>query len=162
MRIKKIKIEDSKVFIEYQIVRPEGKSENYTLETTDKPLESFRKALQGLVGYIGEICELPDHYCNSIKVRGVSFSYGGEKNVLGATITGLKSLNTANSPLTINTPHLPSEPYSPGSETYTLPSECYYQLLDVQEEAVKFIEGDREADPQQSLFNTKPEENIYE
>ncbi|MRS02113.1 hypothetical protein EG832_02600 [bacterium] len=153
MRIKKIKLETGKVFIEYSEEKPDGKSENYTLESTDKPLQSFKDALQGLAGYIGEICELPEDYCTSITVRGVSFSYGGENKTMGATITGL-TLKYANAPLVINTPHLPSAPYSKGSdESCLLPDECYFQLMDLQDEANKFLEGQREPDAQMNLFN---------
>jgi hypothetical protein len=45
-----------------------------------------------------------------ITVRGVTFTW--KNDIMGACITALKSLTTANAPLVLNTPHLPSEPYS--------------------------------------------------
>ena len=152
MIIKKVKYDGTKVNIEYAIEKKQVK-DVFTLESTEKPLPEFRNALNDLKPFFEEICELPAGYSDNIEVRGVSFSYGGENDTMGATITGLKPLKTANAPLVINTPHLPSEDYSGNNDmAKTLPSDSIYYLNELQRQAERFIDGEREPDKQESLF----------
>ncbi|NQS75273.1 MAG: hypothetical protein HQP61_02350 [Peptococcaceae bacterium] len=58
------------------------------------------------------MCELPVTYTERIKVKGVSFSYGGDAEVMGATISAEMELDYSNCGLNLNTPHKPSAPYS--------------------------------------------------
>lgn len=106
--------------------------------------QSFYDALESLVPFVAEICEQPQTWAQSVEVRGVSFSYGGENEVMGATISALKTLEKSNSPLVINTPHKSSEPYNEGGdETICLSDEATAALYHLQRETQLYLDGHR-------------------
>lgn len=108
--------------------------------------------MEALAPSIALICELPDKYAESITVTSVSISH--KEGNWGATITGLKTLEKYNSPLVINTPHLPVESYSennPNDENI-LPDETIDLLKVLFKEAEEFIKGKRK---QLNLFENK-------
>ena len=108
MNITKVKYAGEKVRIEYTIDRADGgEADEYTLQSADKPLPSFETALLALTPDVVDICELDTLSAAHITVRGVTFTW--KHDIMGACITALKTLTTANAPLVLNTPHLPSE-----------------------------------------------------
>lgn len=154
MTINKVKHDGALTHIEYED-EINGTIEEHVLKSYDKPLPEFIEALQSLAPAIELICELPEGYSNSITIRGVSFSHAGPHETMGASITGLKSLGTSNSPLVINTPHLPSEDYN-GNEynTMLLPGSAVLNLHWLISEAERFVRGERliVEEPQLSLY----------
>ncbi len=150
MRFTKIKYDGRRISLNYEKLRTDAEPDKFFLESNEKPLPSFNAALQKLKEHIVEICEFEHKYMSSIEVRSVTFSYGGENDTMGATITGLKTLGTANAPLVINTPHLPEEDYSgnnPGAHILTM--YCVNDLKALTEEAQRYLDGERE---QESMF----------
>jgi hypothetical protein len=146
MRILKVKFQekDARVHIEYQEEKHKGKWDDHSLNCHDPAKPSFHTALQDLLLYGAAICELPDSYKERMKVSSVSFSYGGDAEVMGATITMMKELRSSNAPLVINTPHKPESSYTEdGDESNCLPTQCVHALYTLQEEAIGYIRGDR-------------------
>lgn len=142
-RIRKIKLSE-KVKIEYEILEGDEVKEEYSLTSIDKPLPSFSEAMQVFAQSVVEICELPDEDINHITVSGVSFSYGGEKQVMGAVITAQKKLKKTNASLNLNTPHKTEDFYGEtGSASQLLDDETVDKLYTVTEEAKRYIKGER-------------------
>lgn len=143
-RIKKIKYDGVQMYLEYHISKPNDEWEEVTLKSYDKPTSEFKDELYGLKEYFEDICELPKGYSDTITVKGVSFSYGGPEETMGAVLVGSKILNTANAPLNLNTPHLPSEDYNGNENDKILPILCTCALERLIDLAIAYIEGDRD------------------
>lgn len=145
MRFQKIKYSKGKVKIEYELRNKEKKDwDQFSLACSDEPKPEFQIALQALSKDVIEMCELPEDYLKRIMVTGVSFSYGGEGEVMGATIISQMTLNHSNVNLNLNTPHKSSEPYSEGGDaTQCLSQDCIDQLVSLQLEAEDYIKGNR-------------------
>lgn len=143
MRVKKIKLKGCTVEIEVETREGEKSFKVTKLESFDEPLDSFPKALQALTPYILEICELPEEYADGLEVLSVTFSYGGAEDVMGASITALKTLSTAKAPFVINTPHLASGPYNENGVGPFLSDMCTFQLEILIEEAMRYWAGER-------------------
>ncbi len=98
------------------VVGIDGKGTSLEREVT---LRSYQKAhpdlyesLAALVPHVRDILMLEGGtWERMITPIGVSWSQS-EDGVEGAVITSIVSIETANSPLVINTPHLPYEQYS--------------------------------------------------
>jgi hypothetical protein len=158
MRFIKIKFDGSKVKLEWDIAKKDGEPDLFSLTSADLPAPEFQTALDNLRIHVEEICELPKGYCKDSEIRGVSFSYGGDDEIMGAVITSLKTLNTANSPLTINTPHLPSDDYSSNNPSaLCLSFDCIQALNNLMDCAENYVNGIR---LQQNLFEAKVEPNL--
>ncbi len=142
----KIKYDGSKMRIEYEVERGDSDPDEFALLSTDKPEPEFDSTLQALTQDVLAICELPAGDADKIKVRGVSLTY--TNGIMGACITALKTLETANAPLVLNTPHLPSEPYSEG-DALTLDPATVGRLSALVDRANRYVDGHR---AQQSLF----------
>ena len=146
MRITKVKYDGAKVRIEYEQAREVGDPDEFSLNCADRPVPEFEAALAALIDDVLEICELPPEYAKGIKVRGVSISWTND--VMGACVTALRTLQTANSPLVINTPHLPSDQYSEGGEAPLMSEEFVDHVETLMDRATDYINGTR---AQQSL-----------
>ena len=98
------------------------------------------------------MCEQPESYLDRIKVRGVSFSYGGDMEVMGATISAGMTLLESNCPLNLNTPHKASESYNegPADEKQLLSGDCFDRLRTLHTLAERYVRGNR---AQGSLFD---------
>ena len=153
-RIKKVSYDGHKVLVRWEIPK-RGEFEGYELESPDVPAPSFLAALQALRTEIATICELPATWCADLDVRGVTCSYGGDKDTLSVTITALKHVATANAPLVLNTPNLPAEPYNDtdDSSTPVLEESTEAAVLALAAEACRYLEGHR---AQSDLFPGGP------
>lgn len=145
MRFQKIKYSKGKVKIEYELLNKGKKDwDQFSLACLDEPKPEFQIALRALSKDVIEMCELPENYLKRIMVTGVSFSYGGEAEILGATIISQMTLNRSNVNLNLNTPHKPSEPYSEeGDATQCLSQDCVDRLASLELEAEEYINGNR-------------------
>jgi hypothetical protein len=146
MRIRKVKFDGQRVEILYEQEKDTGMDE-FSLKCTDKPLEKFVKAMDALRSHVADLCELPKKWGDNLEIRGVSFSYAGDKEVMGAVISALKPLGKSSCPLVINTPHACEEPPSPTAEANLLPGKAVAALRLVINEAKKYIAGERETVP---------------
>jgi len=145
MRFQKIKYSKGKVKIEYELRNKEKKDwDQFSLACSNEPRPEFQIALQALSKDVIEMCELPEDYIKRIMVTGVSFSYGSEAEIMGATIIAQMTLNRSNVNLNLNTPHKPSEPYSEGGDAaQCLSQDCIDRLVSLELEAEDYINGNR-------------------
>lgn len=146
MQIDKVKYDakECKTIIHYQ--RESNKSEEmldeYKIVSWDDPLVSFFNALKKLKGHVYAICEIEGDE-DDLEIKGVSFSW--TQGIMGATITACKTLKTSRSPLVLNTPHLPTEPYSEKDvDAPVLSRDCVDALQSLLAEAEKYINGQRQ------------------
>ena len=157
IRFKKIKItSDDKIHLEYEKMNENGDWDTHTMTSSQLARPEFYHALDNLIPRVVDICELPDedHLQHAYTMKGVSFSYGGDEDVMGATITATRSLDESNAPLVLNTPHKPSESYSGGDdELNLLPYDCVKDLRLLCDCAEDYLAGKR---AQASLFDSEP------
>jgi hypothetical protein len=154
MRFQKIKYDKGKVKIEYEL-RNKAKNDwdQFSLACSDEPKPEFQTALQALSEDVIRMCELPEDYQKRIMVTGVSFSYGGDGEVMGATIVSQMALYGSNVNLNLNTPHKSSEPYSEGGDaSQCLSTDCIEHLTSLMLEAEDYVTGKR---AQGELFEDK-------
>jgi hypothetical protein len=141
--VKKVSWDGERVVVRWEVPR-KGGTDEFSISCLDAPAPELLVALAGLRTDVAEICELPATYCANLEIRGVSFSYGGEARVMGATITALRHVTTANAPLVLNTPHLAEEPYAEGGDTDKLLSSVAVEALNlVASEALRYVDGHR-------------------
>lgn len=144
MRFIKIEYAKFKVTLEWEVKNKKGDWDQYTMTCSDEPLPAFKEALADLNQDLLEMCELPDNYLTRIVVTGVSFSYGGEKEVMGATVTGQVHLNKSNVALNLNTPHKIEEFYADdGDPKQLLTEDCVERLKELTTQAEAYIDGER-------------------
>jgi hypothetical protein len=143
MRIKKAKVTgEGRIVMIWEETNKKGGWDEYQLNCRDNARPSFYLRLQDLAQHVVEICELSVDL-KRINVKGVSVSYGGDKEVMGAT----------NCNLNLNTPHKASDSYSdaPADPMQLLSDDCIEALQEFYEECYAYISGDRE---QGQLFAT--------
>lgn len=151
MRIRKVKITK---YDQIAIVYEDGfmNRDEYSITCRDKARPEFYEALDALREHVIEMCELPEDYLERIKVKGVSFSYGGEFETMGATISASMELENSYQDLNLNTPHKASAMYNPDApvdDMQLLTEDCIEALEALQYECEAYIKGDR---AQGSLF----------
>lgn len=156
IRIKKIKItKENKIQVAYEKQSKETRFwDEYSFTCSEPPRPELLTTLQALAPHVIDLCELPESYEKRIKVTGVSFSYGGEKEVMGATIISQMKLNYSNCDLNLNTPHKISDSYTdyPASEEQLLSCDCVNVLEKLCKEIKLYINGER---AQMKLFAVK-------
>jgi len=153
IRMKKIKVtSDNKISMAYESLNKNQSWDEYSFTCADKARPEFYEAVKQLAEHVIEMCELPDSYLPRIDVRGVSVSYGGDDEIMGATISAQMTLKYSNCNLNINTPHKACAPYSEGEgdEKQLLSTDCVDDLRRLYDECDSYIKGDR---AQMSLFS---------
>lgn len=146
IRLKKVKItKENKIMMIYEKQSQTGSYDEYQFSCSEKARPEFYDAMKNLAPHVIEMCELPDDYLPRIDVKGVSFSYGGDKEVMGATISAAMKLNDSYCDLNLNTPHKASDSYSegPADEMQLLSDDCIHALNLLCKEAQLYIDGDR-------------------
>jgi hypothetical protein len=114
MRILKVKArKPDGLIVEFEKKNGEGKWNHYTMDCVEPPAPEVPRALADLAQDVTTLCELPEETL-AMTVTGVSFSYGGEREIMGATIIARRNLQSANSPMNVLTPHKSVEPYAEG------------------------------------------------
>lgn len=147
-RINKVKHDRkrSETTVEYEIVS-EKADDIVTVKLVgyEKPLEDFMEQFNALTAFVEEICSLPEGYCDKAEIKGVSFSWSHD--IMGAVITAAVPVDTANSPVIINTPHLPKEDYSGNNpNALLLPRKCAITLEKLIEETKRYIDFERQTE----------------
>jgi hypothetical protein len=141
----KIKSEEGKDRVHLEWENPKGQDrDELSIDSCDKPAPTFHEALQALAGDVVEMCELPPDSINRIIVKGVSLSYGGEKDVMGCTITATMKLMKSNAPLNLNTPHKAEDFYAKtGDPKQLLDPDCVRRIKKLIFQAENFVSGER-------------------
>lgn len=152
VRIKKVKVtSEKKIQMSYEKLNKNNSWDEYSFTCSDEARPSFYNAMKDLAKHVIEMCELPGDYISKIDVRSVSVSYGGEAEVMGATISAQMTLEKSNCNLNLNTPHKASDSYSGGEADgkQLLRCDCVDDLKALYAECELYIDGDR---AQMSLF----------
>lgn len=121
MRILKVKWKDKELTAKYALPNKASGYDEYEVKYEEEPVDEFLIALAKLAPDALELCELKEEWLMNTTVTGVSFAYSGEKEVMGATITFQVKIQTANTPLCMNTPFKPSDSYN---DNEPLPNQC--------------------------------------
>jgi hypothetical protein len=155
LRIKKVKVtKEQKIMMVYEMRNKKGIfADEYSFTCSEEARPEFYAALKDMAQDVLEMCELPENYMDRITVRGVSFSYGGENDTLGATISAAMELKNSYPNLNINTPHKAAEMYcpdTPDDEMQLLSGDCFERLEILLKECEKYVKGER---AQGSLFS---------
>jgi len=144
MRFNKIKYTKGKVMLEWEVPNKTGDYDQYTMSCSDEPKIEFRAALSALAEDLVAMCELPEEYITRVVMSGISLSYGGEKEVPGATLIGQMVLHNSNVPLNLISPHKIEEFYSEeGDPKQLLDDDCIDRIHELIKEAEAFCNGDR-------------------
>jgi hypothetical protein len=101
----KVKHHKGQTEVVWDEVTGAGDSIEHRLVSADPPRPELRTGLQKLAAYVLETCELPRGYGERLTVISVSLNYN-DKLGRGLTVTSLRDVDTADSPVVINTPHL--------------------------------------------------------
>ena len=172
-RAKKFSWDGEEVKVTYAIER-DGGEERHSLECADRPMPELLEALQGLEDDAIRECEVLRYEPVSIRdmystedlellsrmgskyakaeVRSVSWSWS--KDIMGASICLLLELDHCDSPLVVNTPAKPEQPYSEGTG-HTLPEKLAAKLWSLHALVERYVEGERWRE-QTDLFQDAP------
>ncbi len=152
LRIKKIKYAEKtgKVIMKYERYINDQYDE-YNFASSENPAPEFFQAFDALKDHARNLLELPGGYEKRLDVYGVSFSYSGDEDVMGATMQVRMELNNSNTDLVINTPHKKAGPDNGENfnEKQCLTEECVKSLWELERQARLYIDGKR---AQVSLF----------
>lgn len=141
-----------RVVLRHQEANGTEEPDSYTLDAKAEPRAEFLEALSALAPDVVDLCELDGVDESDIEVRGVSLFY--KDGIMGATITGLRSLRRSTWPLVLNTPFKPVEHYSgEGDEEQLLPEDTAERVLGLVWEAGKYLAGERAIKTQTDAFD---------
>lgn len=157
LRFTKIKANKAeKVTLVYEKFVKDKDWDEYSMTCSERAAPSFYRAIEGLATYLRVICELPAAYLDRVTVTGVSISYAGPQDTMGAVLIGTLRLNNSNCPLNLITPHKSEGPYSGDTDNadpnQLLPQDCATQILKLCAEATEYLNGKRS---QMKLFDGK-------
>lgn len=157
MRMKKVKVtKEGKIFLIWEREIQSGNYDEYSMQCSDQARPEFYEAMQSLDKHVIDMCELPDSYLDRITTNSVSFSYGGDEQVMGATISASMKLENSPAGLNLNTPHKACDSYNPEQPVedpaLLLSEKCIEDLDTLMDEAELYINGDR---AQMNLFDDK-------
>ncbi len=141
LRFTKIKFDGAKVRLEYERLRKSGDPDEFVLYSADAPTPEFQAVIQALAVDVVSICELIPSDTERMQVRGVTLSHTND--VMGVVITALKSVSMANSPLVLNTPHLPETSYSDDDSAPTWPTGMGERIAALEVQASLYLNGTR-------------------
>lgn len=143
-RIQSLKYDKGKVEMSGVETWGSGNERTWKLICYEEPAPELPAALKALEKHVRELLELPNDWADgSFRVVKVSWSYSESTGVQGASVTCLVDLEAANSPLVLNTPHLPYEQYSSTGNQPTMPNQMREALDKVEEEAEAYLRGKR-------------------
>ena len=136
-KVHKIKLlKEEKIQLVYTLVS----GQECDIKYRDQARPEFHDAMAELLHPCLDLLELPKLYAARMSTRGLSFSW--KDGIMGAVITLQKELQGADSPLILNTPHLPEMPYGEG-ENKLLPDQLLRALRECLVEAELYLKGER-------------------
>ncbi len=157
-RFKKIKYKAGKVILAYEQLNKAGEWDTYTMESTEAPIPAFDLALQGLRRPLLDEVELSEVEPSELTIGSVSLSWTETEDqgtVMGAVISAVRVLKKSNSPMVINSPFKPEQPYTEDGDTDVCLSDDTVEAIELLRiEAIKYIDGER---AQTDLFSQKNE-----
>lgn len=113
----------------------------HTLTCKDKPRDELLTAMVALVPHVLDICEFDKENAKDFMVSGVTWSYTDDNQYV--TLTAQKKLEFSRAPLLLNTPVRPENAGENGDVAFCMSGELMDDLEKLQEEAWRYIMGDR-------------------
>lgn len=161
IRIRKVKLtKDEKIVMEYEKLVNDA-FDKYRFVSSEEAMPSFYDAMKALAIHTTNLCELPESYVKRITMKSVTFTYKGDDETMGATMSATMELHHSDSVIALNTPHKPSIPYDPNAvEPYgdkCLSESCVKALWALEHEAQAYIDGERSQMDLFSQANAVPE-----
>lgn len=148
MKFTKIKYDGKEVYLKYTVTIKNGNSitDEITseLKSRREPLPSFKNAFNDLKSEVEGILDgtIAEGACDKAEIRGVSLSWTND--IMGAVITAIIPVDSANAPMTVNTPHLPQTDYNPSGNGPTLTKVCANKIHILIAETERYYNGEYE------------------
>lgn len=134
----------------------EHKVEEIKATSSERPLPSFADAMQAFTPFVIDLLEIPDDWQSALTITTLNLSADKNGN-RGLIVTATKPVAKAyDRPLVLNTPLVREGGDEPSDEACVLPDEVLELISLAEEEAVRYLNGERE---QRELFD-KPSENV--
>lgn len=151
-KIKKIHIKKKKtgdqINISYEVYE-KGDVKTVVFSSEDEPLHSFTQALEDLTDCIAKIFQFSPKYAESLEARGISLSYQGADERMGAVFSAVMTRETSSRPFNLHTPLL-LEPSEDGDDDGpVLSPACLKRIDDLVSEAYDYLDGKRAPKPEQ-------------
>ena len=109
-----------------KVVWLDARGEKRTIETSHLPPPEMETALDALIPFVIEVCDLPPKYSKHMKAIGISASFHGDaEEEIRATVSVIKTVRHSNSPLNLSTPHANIESHSKQFEELTVVCEKF-------------------------------------
>jgi hypothetical protein len=173
-RFKKIRWNGKEVALEWTATTQDGaETHDHQLTCKDAPHPEFDAALQALKQDVLVIAELDDEepsieipgYGETMRVQSVSLSLNAKSGNRGAVVTAMKTLQLANAPLALHTPHLVAETDDDegdeGERAGVMPAGMWARIEALEKEAWAYLDGKRAPKAQQELpLSTAPEPEL--
>ncbi|MDB4892197.1 MAG: hypothetical protein JWL61_4052 [Gemmatimonadetes bacterium] len=164
-RFKRIKWNEKEVTLEWT-TQDGSETHDHQLTCKDAPKDSFNAALQALRDDVLTISQLDKQYGEDMRVQSVSLSLSEKTGTRGAVVTALKSLDIANAPLALHTPHLVSEgadddggaDAKPNDKTGVMPDGMWDRIEELETEAWAYLSGQRAPKAQTEMPLETPKE----
>lgn len=156
-RFKKISWNGKQVSLEWTATIQDGaETHEHQLTCKDAPNPEFDVALQALKRDVLVIAELEEaDYEEGMRVQSVSLSLNAKSGNRGAVITAMKTLELANAPLALHTPHLVAEIDTDGDDegerAGVMPTGMWSRIETLEKEAWSYLDGKRAPKPQTEL-----------
>lgn len=142
--IKSVKIDRKSGRIEIVSIEKWGddNERSWTLRCYEEPRPELPEAMAALEPHVRGLLGLPEDWARgAIGVAKVSWSWSEKTDIKGASVSCHVHLDAADSPLILNTPHLPYEPYSDGGKC--LPEDMVEALEELERCVAEYLDGAR-------------------
>ncbi|MDZ7763236.1 MAG: hypothetical protein U5K00_02255 [Melioribacteraceae bacterium] len=138
---------EDKIFCSFQIKRSEDEYDQFNFTTVDKPAPDLINQAMLFRKHVLNLCELPekDEEIQKLEIKSFSFSWSGEKHIMGCTVTAARKLSGSNTPLILNTPHKIEDFHAEdGDSKQLLPADLVNDAYELMLQINAFIDGERE------------------
>lgn len=141
-RLVKFSVKKGTYFFKWETYQREAKRwDAFTISSKDEPRPELIERLKALADHVPAICEFPSGDALRIIVSGITEAYTDTNRYL--TIICQKRLENSKAPLVINTPPRPKKPGAGMTEAQCMSEELLADLSALEEEAWRYINGDR-------------------
>ncbi len=138
---------EEKIFCSFQIKRSEDQYDQYNFTTVDKPAPALLNHVMLFRKHVLSLCELPEteDEIRKLGIKSFSFSWSGEKHIMGCTVSATRILSGSNSPLVLNTPFKIEDFHADnGDAKQLLPRNMVNDIYELMLHINSFIDGERE------------------
>lgn len=161
-RLKKISWNEKEVHLEWTTSEWD-ESRDIDLTCKDEPHLDFRSALQALKADVLTICGLDKGYGEEMRVQSVTLSFNEKSSARGVVVTAMKTLDIANAPLALHTPHLIADEQTDmmNERAGRMPDGMLARIEALEKEAWAYASSEKRA-PKSVAQATAPEEEKEE